>query len=53
MHVIFLFSTVLNKIFYKTFTSRTNNNRIYKNKPVQKFAYAWVLKYLTKDSSKK
>ncbi len=43
----FLFSTVLNKLFHITdvyiYSTRQNNNWIYKNDPVQKFTYPWIL----------
>ncbi len=39
----FLFSTVLNKLFHITdvyiYSTRQNNNWIYKNGPIQKFTY--------------
>ncbi len=42
-----LFNTVLNKLFHITdvyiFSTRQNNNWIYKNDPVQKFTYPWIL----------
>ncbi len=42
-----LFNTVLNKLFHITdvfiFSTRQNNNWIYKKWPVQKFTYPWIL----------
>ncbi len=42
-----LFNTVLNKLFHITdvyiFSTRQNNNWIYKNDPVQKFTHPWIL----------
>ncbi len=42
-----LFSTLLNKLFHITdvyiFSTRQNNNWIYKNDLVQKFTYPWIL----------
>ncbi len=43
----FLFSAVLNKLFHikdvDIYSTRQNNNRIYKNDPIQKFTYPWIL----------
>ncbi len=43
----FLFSTVLDKLFHITdvyiYSTRQNNNWIYKNDPIQKFTYPWIL----------
>ncbi len=42
-----LFSTVPNKLFRLTdvyiYSTRQNNNWIYKKYPIQKFTYAWIL----------
>ncbi len=41
-----LFNTVLNRLFLITdvyISTRQNNNWIYKNDPVQKFTYPWIL----------
>ncbi len=42
-----LFNTVLNKLVHITdvyiFSTRQNNYRIYKNVPIQKFKYPWIL----------
>ncbi len=43
----FVFSNVLNMLFHITYvyiySTRQNNNRIYKNYPVQKFTHPWIL----------
>ncbi len=43
----FSFDTVLNKLFHLTdvhiYCIRQNNNLIYKNDPIQKFTYPWIL----------
>ncbi len=47
MHVIFLFSNVLKKLFHITdvciYSTRQNNNWIYENYPIQKFTHPWIL----------